>query len=181
MRKHNRAFGILSLAMLAVLFLAVAPVQAQETAADTTAAKETAPVEPVGVTVTRSEATIRVSGSASAARTGLPETVTFSGDIVIYASVVTDPAVPTGVTLFVDGKGVRGTGNATGTVYINSCEANLTRLFRPTDKVVVTFAFFEDKPGSFLKSKTGVLTINLTYDEATRKLKGATGSVGTLE
>src|SRR5688572_18344870 len=123
MKKHNRAFGILSLAMLAVLVLAVAPTQAQETA------KEPVVAEPVGVTVTTSQATIQVSGSASALRTGLPEAVTFSGNLVINATVVTDPAMPTGVTLYVDGKGVRGVGNETGTVYINSCEANVTRLF----------------------------------------------------
>jgi hypothetical protein len=158
MRKH-------SLAILATLFLTVAPTQAEE-----------AP----GVTITTSQATIKVSGTASALRTGLPEAVTFSGDVVIHATVVTDPALPTGVTLFVDGKGVRGVGNETGTVYVNSCEANLTRLFRPTDKVTLTFAFFEDKPGSFLRSKTGVVTITLTYDEATKKLKGATGVVGPL-
>jgi hypothetical protein len=168
MKKH-------ALAIFAVLFLVVAPTQAQEAAAEEATAAPAA-----GVTATISEATIKVSGSASAARTGLPESVTFSGNIVIHATVVTDPSVPTGVTLFVDGKGVRGVGDVTGTVYINSCEANLTRLYRPTDKITLTFAFFEDKPGSFLKSKTGVVTITLTYDEATRKLKGATGSVGTL-
>jgi hypothetical protein len=168
MKKH-------SLAILAMLFLAVAPTQAQEAAAG-----EATAAPAVAVTATISEATIKVSGTASASRTGLPESVTFSGDIVIHATVVTDPAVPTGVTLFIDGKGVRGVGNETGTVYINSCEANLTRLFRPTDKITLTFAFFEDKPGAFLKSKTGVVTITLTYDEATRKLKAATGAVGTL-
>lgn len=175
MNQLDRRFGSLSLAMLAVLFLVGgAPAQAQEAATEAPAA------EPVGVTVTNSEAAIEVSGSASAARTGLPEAVTFSGNVMIYASVVTDPAVPTGVTLYVDGKGIRGVGKETGTVYVNSCEANVTRLFRPTDKITLTFAFFEDKPGSFLRSKTGVVTINLTYDEATRKLKGATASIGTL-
>jgi hypothetical protein len=174
MKKHNQRFGILSLAMLAVLFLVVAPTQAQE------AATEKPAPEPVGVTATTSQATIQVSGSATALRTGLSETVTFSGSVVVHATVVTDPALPTGVTLFVDGKGVRGVGNETGTVYINSCEANVTRLFRPTDKITLTFAFFEDKPRSFLKSKTGVMTITLTYDEATRKLTRATGVVGTL-
>jgi hypothetical protein len=178
MKKHNRAFGILSLAMLAVLFLVVGPTHAQEAATETAAAD--APSAAAAVTATTSQATIQISGSASASRTGLSESVSFSGDIVINAIVVTDPALPTGVTLFVDGKGVRGIGNETGTVYINSCEANLTRLFRPTDKITLTFAFFEDKPGSFLKSKTGVVTITLTYDEATRKLTRATGVVGTL-
>jgi hypothetical protein len=164
--------------MLAVLFFIVAPTQAQEATTETAAAE--APSAAAAVTATTSQATIQVSGSATASRTGLPETVTFSGNIVIHATVVTDPALPTGVTVYVDGKGVRGVGNETGTVYVNSCEANLTRLFRPTDKITLTFAFFEDKPGSFLKSKTGVVTINLTYDEATRKLTGATGVVGTL-
>ena len=182
MKKHNRAFGILSLAMLAVLFLVVAPIQAQEAGTDAATAKpapEPEP-EPVGVTVTTSQATLEVGGSAAALKTGLPEAITFSGKVVINATVVTDPALPTGVTLFVDGKGIRGVGSETGTVYVNSCEANLTRLFRPTDKITLTFAFFEEKTGAFLKSKTGVLTITLTYDEKTRTLKSATGAIGTL-
>ena len=169
MKKQN-----LSLAMLAVLFLAAAPARAQE-------ATEAAVAEPVGVTVTSSQAAIQVGGSATAARTGLSETVTFSGDVVIHANVVTDPVMPTGVTLFVDCKGIRGISEETRTAYINSCEANVTRLFRPTDKITLTFAFFEEKSDSFLKSKTGVLTINLTYDEKTRTLTSATGAVGTLD
>jgi hypothetical protein len=165
-----------SLAMLAVLFLFVASTQAQEATQET--AKET---PAVAVTATTSEATIQVGGSATALKTGLSESVTFSGSVVISATVVTDPALPTGVILFVDGKGIRGAGNETGTVYVNSFEANVTRLFRPADKITLTFAFFEEKAGSFLKSKTGVLTITLTYDEKTRKLTGATGVVGTLD
>ena len=170
MKKHN-----LSLAMLAVLFLVAAPIHAQETGTE-----KTAP-EPVAVTVTTSQVTVQVNGSATASRTKLPENVTFSGKVVVNATVVTDPALPTGVTLFVDCKGIQGTGAETGTVYINSCEANVTRLFRPTDKIVLTFAFFEGKPGSFLKAKTGVLTLDLTYDEKTRTLTKATGAVGTLD
>ena len=176
MKKHNQESGSVWLAMSAVLFLAAAPTQAQEAAAAETTA---APV--VAVSATTSEVTVQVNGSAKASRTGLPETVTFSGNVVIHATVVTDPAVPTSVTLFVDGKGVRGVGSETGTVYVNSFEANVTRLFRPTDKLTLTFAFFEDKKGSFRKSKTGVATINLTYDEKTRKLTRATGAVGTLD
>jgi hypothetical protein len=170
MKKHD-----LSLAMLAVLFLAVAPTRAQE------AAPEAAAAEPVGVNVTASEATIQVSGSTTATRTGLASTekVAFSGDVAINASVVTDPALPTGVTLFINGKGLRGAGES-GTVYITSFEANVTRLFRAKDTLTLTFAYFEEKPGSFLDAKTGVVTINLTYDEATRTLTGATGVVGTL-
>ena len=177
MKKHNRGSGSLSLALAAVLLLIVAPTQAQEAAA-----AEPIAAEPAGVTVTSSQTTTQVSGSTTSTRTsGTVETVTFSGDVVINAMVVTDPAVPTGVTLFVDCKALRGVGDTTGTVYVNSCEANVTRLFRKTDRVTLTFAYFEDQTDSFLKAKTGVLTLNLTYDEATRTLTGATGTVGTLD
>ena len=178
MKKHNWKKHI-SLAMLAVLFLVVAPTHAQEAGQE--AATETTAAEAAGVTAKTSQATIEVSGSATALKTGLSEGVTFSGKVAISATVVTDPALPTGVTLFVDGKGIRGVGNETGTVYVNSFEANVTRLFRPTDKITLTFAFFEEKSDSILKSKTGVLTITLTYDEKTRTLTGATGVVGTLD
>jgi hypothetical protein len=169
MKNHN-----LSLAMLAVLFLAVAPTRAQE------AAPEAAPAEPAGVNVTASAATIQVSGSTTATRTGLNSTekVAFSGNVAINASVVTDPALPTGVTLFINGKGLRGAGES-GTVYVTSFEANVTRLFRAKDTLTLTFAYFEEK-GSLLNAKTGVVTINLTYNEATRTLTGATGVVGTV-
>lgn len=170
MKTHDR----LSL-LPAVLFFVVGSIQAQEAATGTVAA------EPAGVAVTTSQATVQVSGSAPALRTGLAEGVAFSGSVVVHATVVTDPALPTGVTLYVDCKGIRGTGNDSRTVYVNSCEANVTRLFRPKDQITLTFAFFEDKPGAFLKAKTGVVTINLTYDEATKKLTGATGAVGTFD
>lgn len=180
MQKHNRGFSSFPLTMLAVLFLIVTPVLAQEATQEATKESTAAEAPAVAVGVTTSQATIEVNGSASAMKTGLPESVTFSGNIVIDATVVTDPALPTGVTLFVDGKGVRGVGSETGTVYVNSFEANVSRLFRPTDKITLTFAFFEDKKGAFRKSKTGVVTITLTYDEKTRKLTRATGAVGTL-
>jgi hypothetical protein len=177
MKKDNRGFSVLSLATLAVLFLAVAPMRAQDVAT------QAAVTEPAAVSVTDSESTIQVTGSATASRTGetKTETVAFSGNVAIHASVVTDPALPTGVTLFIDGKSLRGAGSESGTAYITSCEAYVTRLFRPKDTVTVTFAFFEEKAESFLDAKTGSVTINLTYDETSRTLTGATGVVGTVD
>lgn len=182
MKKHIEALASLSLAMLAVLFLViVVPTRAQEVATQATAAV----AEPVDVTVTSSEAATPVSGSATASRTGTSgtetEAVAFSGNVAINASVVTDPALPTGVSLFVDCKGLRGAGQDSGTPYLTSCEANVTRLFRPKDQITVTFAFFEDKTDSFLDAKTGQVTITLTYDEATKQLTGATAVVGTFD
>ena len=142
--------------------------------------------------------TIQVSGTASAAKTGLPEAVKFSGPVVITTTVVTDPAastpdattsaLPPSVVVSVDGRGVKGVGQKSGTTYKNECEANLTRLFGATDTVELTFAFFAapaasapaDAVGSYLTSKTGVLTLNLTYDTSTTALTGVTAAVGTL-
>lgn len=140
--------------------------------------------------------TIQVSGTASSVKTGLSETVTFSGPVVVTATVVTDPAastptagttaLPPSVTVQIDGRGVIGKGNKTGTIYKNECEAELTRLFGATDAVETTFAFFKDAAAgsalaaSYLQSKTGLLDLTLTYDTTTMALTNATGTVGTL-
>jgi len=142
--------------------------------------------------------TIQVSGTAPAARTGLPETVAFSGPLTITTTVVTDPStstatdttsvLPPSVVVSVDGRSVTGVGQMTGTVYKNECEANLTRHFAGTDTVRLTFAFFTAPPstapadavGGYLTSKTGLLTLNLTYDTTSMALTNVTASVGTL-
>jgi len=137
-------------------------------------------VRPAHAQVTTSTFTLQVSGTASAAVTGLPEAVTFAGPLVVTATVMSDPTRPTGVLVSIDGRGVKGTGSKTGTVYLNECEANLTRLFAATDVIKTTFAFFKDAAGSYLTSKTGLLTLNLSYDTATLSLVNVTGSIGTL-
>jgi hypothetical protein len=147
---------------------------------------------------TVSSFTIQVSGTASSVKTGLPETVKFSGAVVVTATVVTDPStssttdttsvLPPSVVVSVDGRGVTGVGQKTGAVYNNECEATLTRVFGATDSIQLTFAFFpapsstspEGSLGSYLSSKTGLLTLALTYDTTTMALTGVTGSVGTL-
>jgi hypothetical protein len=133
--------------------------------------------------------TIQVSGTASSLKTGLSETVKFAGPVVVTTTVVTDPVMPPSVVVQVDGRGVIGTGQKTGTTYNNECEANLTRPFAPTDMVELTFAFFpapsataaaQGMVGSYLSSKTGLLTLNLTYDASTTALTDVTAAVGTL-
>ncbi|HEY6912571.1 MAG TPA: hypothetical protein VI356_24530 [Myxococcales bacterium] len=146
-------------------------------------------VPPALAQTTTSTFTIQVSGTASALKTGLPETVKFSGPLVITTTVVTDPVLPPGVVVSVDGRGVVGTGQKTGTVYDNECEARLTRLFRPADTINLTFAFFPAPSstaaaagslGAVLSSKTGLLTLNLTYDTTTTALTSAAAAIGTL-
>jgi hypothetical protein len=176
-RKMKTCRGILSLlcGALAALLLAPSAALAQTTV---------------------STFTIQVSGTASSVKTGLPETVKFSGPVVITATVVTDPAastptpgttaLPPAVTVQIDGRGVIGIGQKTGATYKNECEAILSRLFATTDATETTFAFFKDAaPGaaiaaSYAQSKTGVLGLTLTYDAVTMALTNATGTIGTL-
>jgi hypothetical protein len=136
-------------------------------------------VGPAHAQATISTFTIQVSGTAPTASTALAGAVTFAGPLVVTTTVVPDPALGPGVAVFIDGRGVKGTGIKTGTVYLNECEANLTRPFAATDVIKTTFAFFEDKPGSYLNSKTGLLTLNLTYNTVTMALTKVTASFGT--
>ena len=157
---------ILSLGIMSSLCIAVRPVHAQ------TAAAGISPVSTV------STFTLQVSGTAPQLKTGLTEAVSFSGPLVVKAIVSTDPTLGPGAVVSVDGRGVKGIGAKTGSVYLNECEANLTRPFGATDAIKMTFAFFEDAPGSYMTSKTGLLTLSLTYDTKTMVLTKVTASVG---
>ena len=130
--------------------------------------------------VSTSSFTIQVSGTASAVKTGLAETVQFAGPLIVTATVVNDPTLGPTVAIWVDGRGVAGTGNKTKTAYANTCVANLTRPFGPTDTVQTTFAFYQDTPDGYMNAKTGLLTLNLTYDTVTQALTSVTGGVGTM-
>jgi len=99
---------------------------------------------------------------------------------LVTARVATDPALGPSAVVSIDGRGVKGIGSTTQTVYLNECEANLTRPFAATDVIKLTFAFFRDAPGSYLTSKTGLLTLNLTYSTATLKLTNVTGSASAF-
>ena len=156
--KTYRGLSRVVILSLGSLFIAVRPAHAQ--------------------TATVSTFTVQVSGSATAAQTGLNETVNFSGPVVVTATVVTDPILPPGAVVSIDGRGVKGIGATTGTVYLNECEANLSRLLAATDVINTTFAFFENKAGSYLFSKTGLLQLNLTYNTTTLALTNVIASVG---
>lgn len=130
-------------------------------------------------TATVSTSTIQVSGTVSAQKTGLGEDVTFSGPLMMTTKVLTDPVRPTIVFVSINGLGIKGIGNKTGTVYLNECEASLHRRFGARDVIRTTFAFFAKAPRSYLTSKTGLLTLNLNYNKTTRRLTKATASVST--
>ena len=137
-------------------------------------------VRPAYAQTTVSTFTVQVSATLPALQTGLSESVTFSGPLRVKATVVTDPALPAGVVVLVDGRGVIGKGVTTGATYNNTAFANLSRRFAATDTVKTTFAFFAAGPGSHLRAKTALLTLNLTYNTTTMALTSVTSTLGTL-
>ena len=131
-------------------------------------------------TAATSSFTIQISGNASAVKTGLPETVMFSGPLVVTSTVVTDPALGPTTAVFVDGRGVAGTGAKTKSTYLNTCVANLTRPFRPADAIQTTCAFYPGTAGGYMSSKTALLTLNLTYDATTMALTNVTAGIAAF-
>ena len=120
--------------------------------------------------------TVQTTGSV----TTPAEVVNFSGPLQLSVTTVPDPAGgPTTAVVSVEATQIAGTGATSGTSFINSGQARLTRILAATDVVQTTFAFYQDVPGGFLKTRTALLTINLTYDLATGALSGATASIST--
>jgi len=158
---------LLTVVVLSLGIMSLHPVHAQ------TAVAGISPVSTV------STFNLQVSGTAPQLKTGLTEAVSFSGPLVVKAIVSTDPTLGPSSVVSIDGRGVKGVGTKTGSVYLNECEANLTRPFGATDAIRTTFAFFQDAPGSYMTSKTGLLTLSLTYDTTTMALTKVTASVGT--
>jgi hypothetical protein len=112
---------------------------------------------------------------------GGPESVALSGKALIRSTRVTDPIFgsPPGVVLSVNLVAVTGVGLSTGARYLATGENNLTRLFRPTDKIEVTFPFFPVGPRGIASARSGLATYHLTFDGVSGALTGATGSVTT--
>jgi hypothetical protein len=174
----NRKTLLFLLVLITALAGAGAQAQTDKTSAATAVITPTDPAASTD-TVTTTK-TVQASGSADSAKTGSTESVAFSGPLVINASVVTDPDLGMSTVVQVDGKGITGSGTTSKATYLNGCEAILTRPFAANDHIELTFTFFDDTADSYLRAKTALVTIDLTYDTATKQLTGATSSVSAL-
>lgn len=130
--------------------------------------------------------TVPVSGTAtplpvanSTAATA-QEPVTVSGNVILTAAAVTDPVLPPGVALTVDGNRLKGVGTKSGAAYRLECEATLTRPLNATDTVLVTFALFKDVPNGHLAAQSAMLSLNLNYDTVKMALTQASGAIGSV-
>jgi len=107
------------------------------------------------------------------------ESVACSGPVKLTTAAVSDPTMPPGVVVSIDARGLTCIGQVTGTKYVNSGQANLTRLLVANDVIKTTFAFYA--PGGFLHARTAQLTLNLSYDTKTGALLSSSVTVGSFQ
>jgi hypothetical protein len=118
---------------------------------------------------------VAISGTVS----GLPESVYFTGPV----QVSTRPApgriagATAHVVVSIDLRNISGRGLSTGTTYLTSGQANLTRLFVASDVIEVTFPFFRTGTAGNPSTRTGLASFNLSYDVTTGALTAASASI----
>jgi len=182
MNRSSFARGVLSLSIaMALGALPGSPANAQTAAvlapqttimASTTTSTSTSSTS----TTTTTPALVMVNGIV----TGAPESVSFSGQANLSASVVTDPdfGSPPTVVLSINLSNITGVGSSTGKKYLISNEEVLTRRFTAADTVQMTFPFYPST-GNAMGSSIGLASFNLSFDSATLKLTGASGSIAS--
>jgi hypothetical protein len=165
--------GALSLAAIVGAAMAGSPASAQTSlTASTTSSTSTSST----TTTTATAASILVKGIVS----GVPESVSFSGQAQLNASVVTDPDFgnPPVVVLSINLSGITGVGSSTGKKYVISNQEILTRRLTAADTVQMTFPFYPSG-GSAMSSSIGMASFNLSFNVNTLKLTGASGAIAS--
>ena len=127
-----------------------------------------------GVAATPTTLVIPLAGTVD----GLPESVFLVGVARITSTPAADlnPGRPR-VVLSIDLLAVSGQGLSTGTTYVSTGEANLTRLLVPSDLVEVTFALVPNGPGGILSARTALASLTLSFDLTSGALTAASGTL----
>jgi len=130
---------------------------------------------PATTTTTSTAALVSVNGIVS----GVPESVSFSGQAQLKANVVTDPdfGSPPTLVLSIDLSKVTGVGSSTGKKYVTSNQETLTRRLSAAETLQVTFPFYPS--GDSASPSVGMASFNLSFDVNTLKLTGASGAIAT--
>ncbi len=108
----------------------------------------------------------------------LPENVSLSGVARITSTPVTQRTTDRPrVVLSIDLRDVSGQGLSTGTTYVSTGEADLTRLLVPSDLVEVTFALVPSGQGGMLSARRALASFTLTFDLTSGALTAASGTL----
>jgi len=153
---------------LAGLLLAATPAHAQATATST-----------YTVTTSGTLGTAAPAGTKTVAP-GATEAVSCTGPLKISAVTVRDPVLPPSVIFSLDTRGLSCVGQTSKIAYVNSGQANLTRPLVANDVIETTFAYYQNVAGGYLKARTAVATLNVSYDTTTGAVTGATGTIKTF-
>ena len=174
MKTRRLLFTPGALALLAsVAALSGSPANAQTTImASTTSFPSTSS----STSTTATAALVSIKGTVS----GSPESVNFSGQVKLNASVVTDPdfgSTPR-VVLSIDLSNVTGVGSSTGKKYVTSNQGILTRRLAAADAVQLTFPFYPSG-GSPMSPRIGLASFNLSFNVNSLTLTGASGAIAS--
>jgi len=150
------------------LLLAATPAHAQATASST-----------FSVPVSGTLGTPAPAGTKTVA-SGAAETVTCTGPLKLSAVAVKDPIMPPSVVFSFDARGLSCVGQTSKIAYVNSGQANLTRPLVANDVIETTFAYYQNVAGGYLKARTAVATLNVSYDTTTGAITSASGTIGTF-
>jgi hypothetical protein len=155
---------------VAGLLLAATPAHAQATASST----YTVPVSGTLGKPTAPGAAAPPSGAPA------PEAVSCTGPLKLSAVAVKDPIMPPSVVLSFDARGLSCVGQTSKIAYLNSGQANLTRPLVANDVIETTFAYYQNVAGGYLKARTAVANLNVSYDTTTGAITSASGTISAF-
>jgi hypothetical protein len=118
---------------------------------------------------------VPINGTVS----GLPESVSFSGSAHVTVRPAPDsaPGPMFRVAVSIELGHITGRGSSTGTIYVLSGQADLTRRFAATDMVQVTFPFSARGAAATAGARTALATFAFTFDVNTGSLVAAKASL----
>ncbi|HEY6912885.1 MAG TPA: hypothetical protein VI356_26120 [Myxococcales bacterium] len=108
---------------------------------------------------------------------GGSEALNCSGPVKVTAMIVKDPSMPPNSIVSLDTRLLSCKGATSGTTYLNSGQATLTRLLGPTDQVQAAISLYPNTPGGFMQARTGLATLNLSYNVTAGALVGVSGTL----
>jgi len=148
--KSNRSFRISAAALSVVAVVAAAMLWAGG-----------APPAQAVVSTLSSSTTASVSGSVI----GSPETVAFSGTVMVGAKRVSDPDffAPDSVVLSIDLAGISGKGQSSGKTYVVANQEVVIRRLAQVDNVIVTFPFVVSGSAMPTSPRIGAANVALSF------------------
>jgi hypothetical protein len=156
---------------LVVLSLAVAPVLAQQ-AAQTMMGEASLFAAPAPA----QNAVVPIKGVVS----GLPESVSFSGDAKVSSRFAPDPDFnKPRLVLTIDLTEIAGVGSASGAKYVVYGPELIQRPVAASHAVEITFPFKSVKSPTAVTARTGVASFRLDFDVNTGAVISASGNVST--